>query len=376
MPEKSRLRSRIAALSLVVTLMVSACGVPMDLAEPTPVASPQLDVGETPLPALSPTATLVPASPTLLPPTATRAPAQPTAVAPPAGATAEAAASPLLTPVASADGCENGAGAERLRPPTAVRPARAFGVLPLVPDPALDAAVHATLGDAGGSYAVVVKDLATGRGTMVNAHRVYYAASVFKMLVMYEAFSQVEQGMLSLDDEVQITPYYDSFGLGQRMTELCEQLPVQQALAAMMAISDNAAAVLLQDVVGAGNINASMRALGLTETRLLPEDLPLTAADVAILLEGIGRGVAINEASSRAMFQLMAGERFDNGIKAGVPAGTVVAHKTGNWSNATHDAAIVYSPKATYVLVVLSDRNHEVAVTRAVSQAVYSFFNP
>jgi beta-lactamase class A len=240
--------------------------------------------------------------------------------------------------------------------------------------PALEAAVLRVLGTDRDSYGVVVQELSTGRGAAVNAEQVFYAASVFKLTVMYEVFNQVEQGLLSLDDLLVITPYYEAFGLGPRATTLCQSLTVHEALQAMMSISDNAVAVLLQDLVGAGNINASMASLGLLETRLLPEDLPLIASDVALLLDGIAHGEAVSRTASEEMLRLLLSESIDNGVRAGVPADTLVAHKTGNWSNATHDVAIVYAPRATYLLVVLSDTDHDTRVIEAVSKAVYDFF--
>lgn len=377
MNRSPRRRSRIAALGLLAAVLALACGVPLDPVELTASATGEPSTLATELPpaTLTPGAT---STPSVLP-TGTPQAGIPRPTATPsltAAACAEAAQDTTpangaaLTPVPSV------APSARLRPPSGVRPASAYEVLSFAPDARLEALVLTALGDARDAYAVVVKDLATGQGAAVNGDRVFFAASVFKLLVMYEAFNQVAQGKLSLDTQVQITPYYESFGLRPRSTTLCQRLSVREALAAMMSFSDNAAAVLLQDLVGTNNINASMQSLGLKETRMLPEDLPLTAADTALLLEAIGRGLAIDKGSSEAMARLMLGDVIDNGVKGGVPAGTVVAHKTGNLSNATHDVAIVYSPKATYLLVVLTDRGYEVSVTRAVSQAVYGYFNP
>ena len=159
---------------------------------------------------------------------------------------------------------------------------------------------------------------------------------------MYEVFHQRALGLLSFDERLLVTPYYVGFDLGTLRVEVCQTLSISEALGYMMSISDNTSAVLLQDRVGAGNINRSLEALGLTTTRLLSDDLPTTAADMAVLMEMIARGKAVDAEASQEMVNLLASEEIDNGLRAGVPEGTLVAHKTGNWSNATHDAGIVY----------------------------------
>ena len=74
------------------------------------------------------------------------------------------------------------------------------------------------------------------------------------------------------------------------------------------------------------------------------------------------------------MLNLLQGEGFDNGLRAGVPEGVTVAHKTGNWDNATHDAGLVYAHTGPYLIVVLSDRNHETRLTQALSTLAYQYF--
>jgi beta-lactamase class A len=240
-------------------------------------------------------------------------------------------------------------------------------------DAELQAGIEELIGDEE-AYAVYVKDMASGRGALVNEDAVFYAASLFKLSVMYEVLNQVQQGLIALDEVLTLTPYYESFGLAPRATALCQELTVFEALQAMMSVSDNAAAVLLQDVAGAGNINASMDSLGMRATRLLTEDLPVTATDLALLLDAIVRSEAISAEASALMVELMLSEEFDNGVSGPLPPEVEVAHKTGNWTNATHDAAIVYGPGITYLLIVLSDRDHETALIQDVSRLVYEHF--
>jgi len=267
-------------------------------------------------------------------------------------------------------------------PPFRITPAAAavktpppYEPLPLERDETLERLLREQLGDEVDSYGVVVKEIDDGSGAAVNAEKVFNAASLFKVAVMYEAFQQRAAGIISFDSGLVVTPYYDSFGLGPRLTAVCQSLTVREALQAMMAVSDNAAAVMLQDLVGSRHINASMAALGLTDTRLLEEGLPTTAQDVALLMEMIARGKAVDRAASQEMVDLMALESLNDRLPALLPEGTLVAHKTANWSDATHDAGIVYSPKAVYIIVVLSEKEYEAKPIAELSRIVYEHYN-
>jgi beta-lactamase class A len=55
------------------------------------------------------------------------------------------------------------------------------------------------------------------------------------------------------------------------------------------------------------------------------------------------------------MRQILLAQEFNDKIPAGLPAGIRVAHKTGEITAHSHDAAIVYPPgRSPYVLVVLT----------------------
>lgn len=288
---------------------------------------------------------------------------------------------PEICPDPFVEGHElHGTGAVRLSSAATdgVPPPVRIEASPLVQDAELERLVGEALGEEADRYAVVIKDLSDGRGVSINADRLFYAASLFKLEVMYEIVRQAEGGAISLGETYNVSDYYNRFGLGPRLTELCEDVSVESALVAMMSVSDNSAAVMLQDRAGPRNINNSMAALGLSATALLPENtLPTTAADMALLMEAIARGQAASEAGSARMLELMAGESIGDRIPSGVPEGTRVAHKTGNWENATHDAGIVYGAKSTYVVVLMSDIGFDgdaASVQREVMRAAWAYF--
>ncbi len=255
-------------------------------------------------------------------------------------------------------------------------PREAYVPIALKEDRGFKAALMEILGDEADSYAFIIKDLESGRGAQHNVDHVFYAASVFKLFVMYEVFNQQSQNRVSWDHELVVTPYYDSFSLLPRRTELCQVLSVAEAMNHMLSISDNTAAVLLQDLVGSGAVNSSLETLGIKTSGLFEDSLPLTAEDVALLLEAVARGATVSRDASTDMLQLMSREELDNGLEAGIPSGenVIVAHKTGNWSDATHDVGVVFAPFGPYLFVALSDTNHETQRIKDLSTAAYEYF--
>jgi len=352
--------ARRLAVALALALLLAACGIAIEEEEATPEPGQGVEV-------VRPT------------------PGTPATVEPATPSSAETPTCYQPTPQEPAVEGTPVEPSERITSPGPVATPSSYEPLPLQEDAALEARLREVLGDEVDSYGVVVKSLDDGRGALINPDKVFYAASLFKVAVMYEVFHQRSLGLLSFDERLLVTPYYAGFDLGTLPIEVCQTLSVGEALAYMMSISDNTSAVLLQDRVGAGNVNRSLEALGLTTTRLLSDDLPTTAADMALLMEMIALGKAVDTGASQEMVNLLTSEEIDNGLRAGVASaeggsasageGTLVAHKTGNWSNATHDAGIVYSPAATYVIAVLSEKAYETKLTAEVSRVVWEYYN-
>jgi beta-lactamase class A len=81
----------------------------------------------------------------------------------------------------------------------------------------------------------------------------------------------------------------------------------------------------------------------------------ITARDLAVLLAAVESGKAVSSRAAALMREILAAQEFREKIPAGLPAGTRVAHKTGEITAVSHDAAIVYPPRrAPYVIVVLT----------------------
>ncbi len=241
------------------------------------------------------------------------------------------------------------------------------------PDAGLLETIRVALGDDAAAFGVVVVNLADGRYAELNPDRQFYAASLFKLTVLYEVFRQRELGRLPFDEKLLYTPFYEQYDLGVAPMDVCSEPAVGDAVTAMITISENVSAVLLQDRVGAAAVNQDMAALGLRATTLAPEGVSTTPHDMALLLEGIARGSAVSSGASGEMLDLLLRQQVRERLPAGVPAGVAVGNKTGDWPGATHDVAVVLAPFGTYVIAALSEQP-SAAPFVALSAAVYRYF--
>jgi len=235
--------------------------------------------------------------------------------------------------------------------PTWERPA-------LARDAELETLIRETLGDAVDDASVVVVDTGRDRIAEVNGNRQWYAASLYKLFVLFESMWQEEAGVLDASAPVAISCWYEQMDLGTLETvgiEPSDSIPVHEATHYMIVASDNALATLVYDVVGGRNIQERLHALGTTSTDVTTSSLPTTAADVALVLEAIARGQP-DEAAATEMRALLEGQWIRGRIPAGIPNdGSRVGNKTGDLAGAAHDAAIVTAPFGTYVIAILTD---------------------
>ena len=197
-----------------------------------------------------------------------------------------------------------------------------------------------------------------------------------KIPVMIELFHQVREGKLKLGDPLLIKNEFHSIVDGSRTTSIQPTIPkldlykavgqtrtLKQMCDLMVTVSSNLATNLLIEKLGIENIRATVHEFhadgmnikrGVEDQKAFDKGLnnTTTARGLAALLQVIASGKAVDAESSKQMVAILEQQKFNEGIPAGVPAGTQVAHKTGEITKIHHDAAIVYAPKP-FVMVML-----------------------
>ena len=272
-------------------------------------------------------------------------------------------------------------------------------VLTQAPAPELKPRVQKLIDASGAEVAVVLRTIDGKHELLIDPDKTFHAASTMKVPIMIELFRQAAAGQLELDEPLAIKNEFHSIvdgsvyqlsvgddsdaevykNIGKTMTlrELCE---------AMITVSSNFAANLLIERLGVDNIKATVTRLGADGMHLLRgvEDQKAfdkglnnstTAGALATLMEKIATGKAVSAKADAEMVAILKRQKFNDGIPAGLPAGTPVAHKTGSITKIHHDAAIVYGPRP-YVLVVLTrgieDQKVSAALMASISREVWN----
>jgi beta-lactamase class A len=227
---------------------------------------------------------------------------------------------------------------------------------------------------------------------------VFHAASTMKIPVMIELFHQVHAGKLKLDDAIAVKNEFHSLADGSRFSldpkddsesELYkaegQMRTLSQLCELMITVSSNLATNLLVDKLGVENIRAAVHALdadgmnvlrGVEDNKAYDKGLnnTTTARGLLTLLQAIAKGQAVDQAASQQMMAILERQTFNEGIPAGLPSGTRVAHKTGELPKLHHDAAIVFAPRP-FVLVVLvrgmTERKDSAALMADISRRIY-----
>ncbi|RJQ27997.1 serine hydrolase [Candidatus Parcubacteria bacterium] len=249
----------------------------------------------------------------------------------------------------------------------------------------LENAVQSALSESTGTYGVVIKNLNTDEKYYLNEHRVFKTASLYKLWIMAVAYEQIQTGKLQKDQILteDVSSLNDKFQIASESAEKTEgtiTLSVTEALNKMITISDNYSALLLSAQVKLSNVALFLKNQNLTESNIGTEDKSYpttTPSDIALFFEKLYKGELANEKYTKEMIDLLKNQRLNNKLPKYLPQNTIIAHKTGELYNITHDAGIVYTPTENYIIVVLSETDNPekaVEIIGQISKNVYNYF--
>lgn len=181
------------------------------------------------------------------------------------------------------------------------------------------------------------------------------AASLYKLGILAEAERRVDNGELKYSDLITIEP--EDITEDGSFEDAGAELTLDDALEAMITISDNGAALALWHFLGPENIDATLTKIGLADFHVAlndDEDNVVTPRAVGTYFTMLAKKQLISAAASDRMLARLERQQINNRLPADLPDGVVIAHKTGNLVGAVHDAGIIFTPSGPRVVVAMT----------------------
>jgi beta-lactamase class A len=262
----------------------------------------------------------------------------------------------VATPVPPGAVAETRAPRPRLRSASPRLGPPAGKATPEAPQLPLPQEIEAYVADLDGVYGVAVRNLETGETVLIDSEHVFPAASLYKLLVMYRVYQAIEDGWLSEDDVVVFQ--YGDLVEAEEGDDLVpgDAITVGDAVDWMITFSSNPAAYALVRYIGGWNeVTAAAAELGMQDTTWGDEYFLTTPADVLRFLELLASGALVSREASEEMTGVLLRQQIANRLPAYLPEEAKVAHKTGDLPEVRHDAGIVFTERASWVIVVMSE---------------------
>lgn len=225
-----------------------------------------------------------------------------------------------------------------------------------------------------GKVALYAKNLKTGAEVAIDADEPVQTASVIKVAILMEVFSEAKAGKLSLDERLPLTKDNQVPGSGiLTFLQPGLQPTVQDAAVLMTDLSDNTATNLLIDKVTVAAVDKKITDMGLKNTWLYkkvfkPAEGPMpadqkkfglgktTAREMAQMFESIDRCDLGDAALCKRMLQILKDQQDNNEIPRYIQYSdtsekpSAIAHKTGALDDVRNDVGIVYTTAGPIVI--------------------------
>ena len=188
-----------------------------------------------------------------------------------------------------------------------------------------------------------------------DADAAFPAASVIKIPILMTVHADAVEGRLSLDERLPVGEHFPGTGVLGLVAGVTE-LTVRDHATLMTVVSDNTSANRLMERLTVERIAERMREWGCVRTQLRRKMFDFEAAnrgldnvaaprEVAELLRRLVRGELVDRATSDAVLAVLKATQDDALIRRYLPAGTVVAHKTGSLEKVRNDAAVIWGER-------------------------------
>ena len=236
------------------------------------------------------------------------------------------------------------------------------------------------------SASVYLRGFNKGNWMSINPDELYHPASLLKLglLVTFLKMEEKSPGFLnkSLTFSQKLkTTRIQTFN--SKQIQVGNSYTVKELLQYMVSYSDNNATNLLHEVLDVDEHKRTYDNLGIPIPDVYSMGYTISAKDYSTFLKVLYNGTYLNHDHSEFAFELLTKTDFTGGLKAGLPEGTLVAHKFGEWNDGNsirqlHESGIIYMNGKAYLLTIMTSGSSVPKLTEIISgitKTVYGYLD-
>ncbi len=227
---------------------------------------------------------------------------------------------------------------------------------------------------------VYFRELNTDQWVGINENDAYSPASMLKVVTLIAYLRAVQQDPAFYNQQITITAN-DTNNVNQDFYPPTHPVQVGQTYSAadllsyMIIDSDNTAANALDNEIGQDAFDNTLTDLQLPIPNDSNPNITFSPKMYARIFRALYNGGLLSDDISNQALELMSKTTFTQGLVAGVPQGTVVAHKFGERTTTLngqtvhelHDCGIIYAPSDPYLLCVMTKGNDFTSLQKVIS---------
>lgn len=219
------------------------------------------------------------------------------------------------------------------------------------------------------------RDLNNGSWFGLNEKESFSPASLLKVPLLIHLLARAEQEPDILNMQIEYgggDANASQFIIPENPIEVGKVYTVRELLEHMIIESDNNAALLLAEFAGPDKFQTIFTDLGLSLPPTVNSTGSMSVRDYASFFRVLFNASYISQPSSESALTLLSQSKFKNGIVAGVPSETLVAHKFGERElqnqKQLHDCGIVYAGKSPYLLCIMTRGNDFPTLAKVIAE--------
>ena len=236
------------------------------------------------------------------------------------------------------------------------------------------------------SASVYFRGFNLGNWININPDEQYHPASLLKLPLLITLLKTDESTPGFLNKRLTFSQKLTTTRIqtfNSHQIQFGKSYTIRELLQYMVSYSDNNATNLLHQVMDAEEHKKTFYKLGLPICDVTKLGYTISAKDYSTFLKVLFSGSYLNHEHSEFAFELLAKTDFDDGLKAGLPGGTLVAHKFGEWTDGKsirelHESGVIYLNGKAFLLTIMTSGTNVKQLTgviAGITKTVYDYLD-